>query len=299
MKKLNVDRLIAAVAAVAALIAVWYAVVLDRTAKRQASALVPRAVEGITRGMPTLAQTTWVPTGDELAAVNRALSDIDAVIEINAKDGSAHNARGMLLTRLGDYEGALGAYGKAFDLFNRPKPRAIVLNNIGDVYAERCQLHEAATKYRASLGAYKTALATANLADCLLRQGKIPEALHEAVDAVNQDDNFVGAHFVYGKILWRMSDQKRAIEQYERAVQIDSKYQPETHLELSKALAATGESDRALDEALTAVEIAPSFAEAHAWFADLLERAGSTQEAAVERARAKRLMTVRKPTACP
>jgi superkiller protein 3 len=174
----------------------------------------------------------------------------------------------------------------------------MILNNIGDVYEEQCRLKEAEEQYRRSLAMSHSVVATANLAECLFQQNRIAEALHEIIDVMEVDPNFVGTHLVYGKILWRRNDRKQALEQFTRAVQIDPKYQPETHLQLSRALMALDSPQAALDEAAEAVNVAPNFAEAHAWYAEVLEKNGAVSDAETERHKAKTLMTARKPKAC-
>ena len=268
--------------------------------KRQMQTLVVRATEGVSRGMPTLPQTAWLPTGDELVLINRALADLDAIIAIDSTQVSAHNARGMCLARAGNYPEALAAYGRAFELCGgHAGCRAGVLNNIGDVFAEQCSLKDAEDRYRASLRAYDSVLARANLAACLLNQNRVDEALHEIVDVIDVDPNFVGVPFVYGKILWRRNERDAALRQLRQAVQIDPKYQPETHLALSKALLATEDLDSAVDEAAAAVDVAPGFAEGHAWYAEVLRRKGDINDAAAESKKARALMTSRKPHGCP
>jgi len=287
------------VGALAGVIAVWFAWRQGAQQQAQMAMIVPRAVEVITRGMPTLAQTGWLPTGEELGAINRAIADLDGIIAAAPNELSAHNARGICLARLGNYDAALAAYGRAKELCGgRPACRGMVLNNIGDVYEEQCRLKEAEEQYRRSLATWRSVVARANLAECLFQQNRVGEALHEIIDVVDADPNFVGTHLVYGKILWRRNERQQALEQFRRAVQIDPKYQPETHLELSKALMVLDSPQAALDEAAEAVNVAPNFAEAHAWYAEVLEKNGAVSDADAEHRKAKALMTARKSKAC-
>lgn len=288
----------AIIAAFAAVAALWYAKAQLDQQRKQTARLVPRAIEGITHGMPTVAQTAWLPIGEELHTIQRALTDLDGILASSPNEIGAHNARGMCLARLGQYDDALAAYGHAVNLCRGKQCKAIVLNNIGDVYAEQCRLKDAEEKYRASLHMANSVLAKANLAACLLDQNRVDEALHEIVDIVGADSSFVGVELVYGKILWRHGEHKQALEHFERAVQIDPKYQPETHLELSKARMEMGDKDGALDEAAEAVNVAPNYAEAHAWYASVLGKVGATVDANAERRKATALMTARKTARC-
>jgi tetratricopeptide (TPR) repeat protein len=313
MTKEKIAVLAAIVTTLVAVAALWYArqqttyarqeITYERQQiaqqKRQAHLLAVTAVQGVSRGMPTFAQTAWLPAGEELGVINRAVGDLDAVIAIESTETSAYIARGVCLARLGNYEAAFASYQRAIELCgSQNKCTAVVLNDIGDVYAEQCQLKQAEEKYRQSLRTHYSILATANLAECLLEQNRVDEAHHEILGIIDADPNFVGTHLVYGKILWRRNQRQEAIKQFERAVQIDPRYQPETHLELSKAYLASDNTPDALAEASAAIVVAPNFAEAHAWYAEVLEKAGTSSVADSERRKAKALMARRKPHTC-
>jgi len=298
MRRWNFDRILAAVGATAAIIAVIYVVLDHKAIGYQRGVMINRAIEGVSRGMPTIAQTRWMPTGDELAVVNKAMADLDTILD-GGSNASAYNLKGILYMRRGEYDNALASFDRARRLYVRKRSSlAIVVNNIGDVWEERCEYRSAEARYRESLSIKRTSLALANLADCLLHQRRLDEARRYAKEALTLDRMSIGAHFVYAKILWQGGETKDALIEFERAIQIDSRYQPDTHLEFSRALAATGEPDRALDEASTAIDIAPSFAEAHSWYAGLLDKKGDATSAKVERQRAVSLMSMRKPGTC-
>lgn len=298
MSRWGTDRFVAVAGLVVTVVAVTYTVLDHRALEYQRSRVLDQAIESVSRGMPTLAQTRWLPSGHELAVVTKAMADLDAILR-ESESGKALNAKGVLHERLGQYDAAIAAFERARRFYaGNPAWLALITNNIGDSWEERCEYRAAEARYRESLALQRTPLALANLADCLLHQHRFEEAQQLAKEAIKGDSMSVGAHFVYAKLLCESGDRKNAVEEFQRAIQIDPQYQPDTHLELSRALAATDDPDGALDEASAAIDIAPTFAEAHAWYADLLEKKGDIGSAKYERQKARRLMSLRKPGSC-
>jgi tetratricopeptide (TPR) repeat protein len=298
MSKWSTDRFVTLAGLAVAVIAVIYTIRDHRALDYQRSLVLDQAIESVSRGMPTLAQTRWLPSGHELAVITKAMADLDAILR-GGESGKAYNAKGVLHERLGQYDNALAAFERARRFYaGNPAWLALITNNIGDSWEERCEYRTAEARYRESLALHRTPLALANLAECLFRQHRFEEALRLAKEAIGGDRMSVGAHFVYAKLLWQSGDRKNAIEEFQRAIQIDPQYQPDTHLELSRALAMTDDPDGALDEASAAIDIAPTFAEAHEWYAGLLEKKGDAGSARYERQKAGRLMSLQKPGSC-
>jgi tetratricopeptide (TPR) repeat protein len=288
MRKSTVAIVIALIGTTGTVLSLIYALHTASVAKtREAHAVVTRAFASVSRGFPSLPETRWLPVGREKEQLEEALTET-----ARARD----NVLGILLQRDGQYDHAMKEYQTALRLVERDAPwRALILDNIGALQSEQCQYVAAERSFRASLEAKDHALAHANLADCLLRQNRVPDARAHIRLALKKDPHSVGPHLVYGKILWKLNARDEAIAELKTARDIDPMYQPDAHLELSKSLAAMGDPEGALDEASAAIDVAPNFAEAHEWYAGLLEKSGDVASAKVERRRVQELKRFRKP----
>lgn len=299
MRKITIATVIGLIGTTAAVLSLIYTLHTASVAKqREAHARVTRAFASVSRGFSSLPETQWLPVGREKEQLEEALTETEQARDMDPKSAAIHNIRGILLGRAGQYDHAMKEFQIALGLVRRDAGgRAVILDNIGSLQSEQCQYAAAERSFRASIESKDHALAHANLADCLLRQNRVPDARAHIRLALKKDPNSVGPHLVYGKILWKLNACDEAIAELKAARDIDPMYQPDAHLELSKALAAMGDSEGALDEASAAIDVAPNFAEAHDWYAGLLEKAGDVASAKVERKRVQELKRFRKPNA--
>ncbi|HEV7923193.1 MAG TPA: tetratricopeptide repeat protein [Thermoanaerobaculia bacterium] len=294
---LGVAALIVGIVALVA--GIWYGHYQGSLARRaeqaQAESLVREATEMVTRGRMTMAQTDWRLTGDDEANVQKALSRLDLAIRMDGANIEALKTQALCNDILGRYDESLRGYERALALSPSKSLAATILNNMGNVYLEQCEVAKAGQHFRKAIASYpQLAVAHGNLADVLRRQKKYQDAIGEARIAGKLAPDFVGALLVEARVEVARGNLQTAYSVLIKAVRIDPKYQVDTHLDLSHLLDRMGRSEDALKEARAAVLIEPNSAVSHEWLAELLRKAGNTKEADTEMEAAQTLASLRK-----
>jgi tetratricopeptide (TPR) repeat protein len=266
-----------------------------RAEEAQAQSLVREANEMVTRGGSTMAQTDWRLTGDSEAQVQKALSRLDLAIKLDPGNADVLKTQALCYDILGRYDEALGVYAKALTRSPQKSLSAAILNNMGNIYLEQCELAKAEESFRKAIAMYPNlAVAHGNLGDVLRRSAKYGEAVREARLAGKIDPGFVGALLVEARVEVARGNPEKAYPILVKAVRLDPQYQVDTHLELSRLLDRLGRPAEALKEARGAVLVEPNSATAHQWLAELLGRTGHAEEAATEAQEAETLAGLRK-----
>ena len=242
-------------------------------------------------------------------------------LEIAPNDAELHNALGWTLFQEGRTEEAVAEYEKA--LAGNPR-NAKAHNNMALALVELGRLDEAAGHFRTSLEIEPRAEIYSDLGFTLARLGRADEARADYEKALALDPNCASAHFNLAVMYVQEGALADAEAQYRLA--LPGRPTAETHNGLGYVLARQGRTDEALAEFRKAIEADPKFtpaynnlagalatqgklAEAERYYelslaekpsaavynalGDVLRRAGKTDEAAEQFAKAKALNSVR------
>jgi tetratricopeptide (TPR) repeat protein len=288
-----------AVGVLALVAAIWYghdqAKIAGKAQRAEAASLVREAMEMVSHGRTSMAQTDWRLTGEDEATVEKALSRLAVAIQLDGRNVEAWKAQALCNDILGRYPEALHGYERALTLSPPKHMAATILNNIGNVYLEQCDLPRAEEHFRKAIASDpRLAVAHGNLADVLRRHKKYNDAINEAQTAGRLQPEFVGALLVEARVEVARGNLQKAYSVLSKAVRIDPRYQVDTHVDLSHVLDAMGRPEDALKEAHDAVLIEPNSALAHQWLAELLAKAGNVKEAETEAEAAQALAGLRK-----
>jgi tetratricopeptide (TPR) repeat protein len=131
-------------------------------------------------------------------------------------------------------------------------------------------------------------MAHANLGHVLHEQGHDQEGWDEDQAALALAPNIAEPHFTMGIGEAVHGDLDSAIREFRAATAIDSGYAP-AFANLAKALLQQNKLPEALDATNQAVRVAPDYGMGHFELAQVLERMGNLQQAAVEYQNAARL----------
>ncbi len=119
------------------------------------------------------------------------------------------------------------------------------------------------------------------LADALLRQGKLDEAVAQYREGIRLDKENAYAHNDLGVALNRQGKRDEALAEYRKATELDPKDAP-AHNNLGNALREQGKLDEAIAEHRQAIELDPTFAPAYCDLGATLGRQGKLDEAIAE-----------------
>lgn len=186
--------------------------------------------------------------------LDRARMHVDASLALNPANDVAHNNRGVILQRLGDFSGAAIAHREAVRL----TPRSVeARTNLGVDLAALGRNDEAIAEYREAIRLDPTAAGPHhNLSVLLLRAGRADEALLEAAEAVRLDPDYAEAQDNMGTALQQQGRFNDAIAAYRAAVRL----QPENGAvfsNLGAALVAAGRPDEAVAALQEAARLLP------------------------------------------
>jgi len=151
--------------------------------------------------------------------------------------------------------------------------------NLADELMRQGRLQEAIEHYEQALRIRpNSAEGCLNLGNALLQTGKLPEAIGEYEQALRIKPDFAGAHNNLGLALLGQGRLQEAINQYEQALRINPGF-PEAHSNLGNALLRTGKLREAIEQCEQAVRLKPDLAEGHYNLGVALEELGRTREA--------------------
>jgi tetratricopeptide (TPR) repeat protein len=117
-----------------------------------------------------------------------------------------------------------------------------------------------------------------HLANVLVRQGKLDEAMRHYRTALKTNPRYLEARTNLGAALAQQGKLDAAIPEYLRALEVDARY-PDAHADLGVALFRQGKLDEAIAQLESAVEISPDFPEAHTNLGVALIQKGRHQDA--------------------
>jgi tetratricopeptide (TPR) repeat protein len=126
------------------------------------------------------------------------------VLRNGARDRKwGHNLRGQLLLKKGDEKGALAEYEAAIALDSR---FSLPWANKGNIFLRKEDYKEAERLYRVAIRLQESAVAFKNLADALMRQGKLDEAERLFLRSIEIDRTMWEAYFGLGEVHIRRDD---------------------------------------------------------------------------------------------
>jgi tetratricopeptide (TPR) repeat protein len=156
----------------------------------------------------------------------KALDLIRRSLDIENSDPEVHSKLGIVLFRLGDYEGALREQQFAVD--HQPQLHG-AWAHLGEVEVKLAERDADTTRH------------LQRAADCYKK------SLHLKPDAPE-------AHSVLGNILIRLNNEAEGFSHLQEAIRLDPEY-ADGHINLGKALAARGGMDAAAEQFLAAIRI--------------------------------------------
>ena len=156
-----------------------------------------------------------------------ALREFEAAVALNDGYVEAHLNRAITLNELGRYDDAREAFGRATELEQGRADRfpaavsAKLANahlHVGDLYMAANAPAEASDQYRAALGMRTRFTDIRNkLATALLQLGRLEEAEHELVTALEHNPRYIEARLNLGLAKFRRGDEAGAREQWAAA----------------------------------------------------------------------------------
>ena len=162
-------------------------------------------------------------------------------------------------------------------------------NNLGIVLTKRGRFDEAIGHFREALKIRPEDVeAHTNLGIALFRTGRIDEAIEHYEKALAIDPSCVAVHNNLGNALGSKGRFDEAIAQYRKALETPAP-KPEIYFNLGGALLQQGRLDEAIVELRKGLEIRPGDAEIRKHLGLMLQRRGRTAEALVEWREAARL----------
>ncbi|MBJ66678.1 MAG: hypothetical protein CME28_01545 [Gemmatimonadetes bacterium] len=199
----------------------------------------------------------------------------DALAELFPDLPGAHNDRGVMYSRIGDWQKASAAYRKAIEL--DPEGHE-ALKNMGVVYARHGQLEEAHEYYERALGVKPKFVEALNAQGLILMQrGDFEEAQGRFLQAVGEFD-YAPAYNNLGTVYLRQDVVSEAIHAYGQAVALDGG-DAAHHYNLGLALQKDGQNREAIEAFQQAIAIEPSHAKAHLSKALSFQRIGNLSQA--------------------
>jgi len=193
-----------------------------------------------------------------------ALRDFDKAIELNPRDAKTYYNRGRAYWIKDDYEQALRDFNKAIEL-NPGYAKAF--NNRGSAYSSKGDHERAIDDFATAIKLDRTsAEAHRNMSLELLRQGKAKEAIKYSREAVGlQGDWPEGLNDLAWMLATIEDDQLRdgveAVRLAEQASQLTNHKTASILDTLAAAYAETGQFDKAVDIAETAIQLASAAGE--------------------------------------
>ncbi|QDU54481.1 tetratricopeptide repeat protein [Aeoliella mucimassa] len=166
-------------------------------------------------GKYRLMRARQLMVGDEL---DKALADIDAVIDVTPDNYEAHELRGMVLTEQGKSEEALQSFDRATELdAENIMPylqRSELYGKLGNPEQGIAEATKAIDRNEDNLLGYLLR------ADLYLRNGQFEEALGDAQRVVKLRPTFAPAIFLKARIYDEMGNTPKALEQLETLSQL-------------------------------------------------------------------------------
>ena len=191
----------------------------------------------------------------------RAIEDFDRALAINPLHAGAYNNRGLVYNVLGNYTRAIQDFDKAIDIDHKS---AQFFNNRGFGYAVLGKNSRAFEDFNMAIEIDPHyAEAHYNLGIFYQNSGKYRHAIDYYDKAIENNtaykvDVFCNRGTAYGSL----GDQKKAIEDYGRAIDIDPKY-ANAYFKRGVAYGELGNQLRAVQDFDKAIEINPGYASAY------------------------------------
>ncbi len=199
----------------------------------------------------------------------------DALAQLFPDLPGAHNDRGVMYSRIGDWEKASSAYRRAIEL--DPESHE-ALKNMGVVYARHGQLEEAHEYYQRALEAKPLFVEALNAQGLILMQrGEFEQAQDRFLQAVGEFD-YAPAYNNLGTAYLRQEVFSEAIDAYGKAVALDEANAVH-HYNLGLALQKEGDHEGSLRAFQRAIELEPSYSKAYLSKALSYQRIGDMSKA--------------------
>ena len=199
----------------------------------------------------------------------------DAMVELFPELPGAHNDRGVMYSRIGDWEKASAAYRRAIEL--DPEGHE-ALKNMGVVYARHGQLEEAHEYYERALGTKPKFVEALNAQGLILMQrGDFEEAQDRFLQAVSEFD-YAPAYNNLGTVYLRQDVVSEAIYAYRQAVTLDGSNAAH-HYNLGLALQKDGQNGEAIEAFEQAIARDASHTKAYLSKALSFQRIGELSQA--------------------
>jgi tetratricopeptide (TPR) repeat protein len=153
-------------------------------------------------------------------------------------------------------------------------------NYMANVLLEQGRLGEALAHYRRSLSIDPSyAYAHYNLGNALVKEGKLQEAVDEYRRALSLSPNFKLAHQNLGSALDRLGDLAGAVDEYQKALRIDPDF-TDAHYNCGIVLAQQGRLEEAAEQYRQALRCDPRHKDARKNLGDVFFKQGDAAEAA-------------------
>lgn len=199
----------------------------------------------------------------------------DTLVELFPDLPGAHNDRGVMYSRIGDWEKASAAYRRAIEL--DPEGHE-ALKNMGVVYARHGQLEEAHAYYERALSVKPEFVEALNAQGLILMQrGEFELAQERFLQAVGEFD-YAPAYNNLGTAYLRSEVYSEAIDAYQRAVDLDGT-DPIHHYNLGLALQKAGHNEESVVAFQRAIELEPRYGKAYLSKALSYQRIGDLPKA--------------------
>lgn len=189
-----------------------------------------------------------------------ARADFERTIAINPAYDYAYNNIGLLESRLGNKEAAYTAYSKSLEI----RKTALTLNNRGLVLYDLGRYEEAIADYSEAIALNpQVAGYYANRAQAHYMLNNRDSALADVQEALKIDES-ARAYFYRGRIALDARDYQAAIEDFNRAIELDGK-NADAFYRRGLAYLELEEFDSAKSDFDTAIVLNPSFSDVYYW----------------------------------
>jgi tetratricopeptide (TPR) repeat protein len=215
----------------------------------------------------------------DLGRFNQAIEQYKKAIELDPAYVVAYNNRGLALRSLGKYEEALTQYLKATEL---EPTNPDVFNNIGNALYDLKKYEEAIAQY------IKAIELDSNFVDAYNNRGlalknlrRYEEAIAQYTKAIELDPNYADAYNNWGDTLYKLGKYEDAIAQYTKAIELDANY-VDAYNNLGLALKSLGKNEEAIIQYSKAIELDATYKYAYNNLGNAFYDLGKYDEAIVQ-----------------
>ncbi len=200
------------------------------------------------------------------------------LLDIDPRQPEVLHLLGILINQMGQPDAGVALLRQAVEL---APERAEFHNSLANALRAQGDLRAAAAAYEKALAVEpRSAEVFTNLGALLEQTGNLEDATLCYLRALEINPAYPDAHYTLGNLLKRVGNFAEAVRHYEQAIDPPSEYTPEALNNLGTALRRLRQPTLAIERFRQAVQLRPSYFEAHLNLADALEEAGRLEEAA-------------------